>query len=357
MSEIVGNLSLLPTNVVLILNNPFKIFTMENVKHIVLIAPPNTTLLDLAGPLDVFVKAADYIDTYVRPGQSSYKVHVLSTEASKVVNTSSCLPIVCEGNLKSIQYEIDTVLITGIPNAPVNMVSDYTLQWLKGQAKTARRVGSVCAGAFILAEAGLLDGKRATTHWRVCDKLAGLYPKIKVEKDPIFVKDGNIYTSAGISTGMDLALAMVEEDYGRDVALSVARQLVLYLKRPGNQSQFSVVLSLQKVDHQPVQQIIEWINAHLGEEISVEMMAEKVNMSPRNFARVFLRETGITPAKYVEKIRLETARRRLEETNLTLDEISEECGLGGADTMRRLFLRHMKTSPSDYRRSFKTALS
>jgi transcriptional regulator GlxA family with amidase domain len=330
---------------------------VDNIRHIVILAPPNTSILDVSGPLEVFSKAADYINSYFHKSGNSYITHVLSTTRSKIVSTSSGLPIVCEGGVKSINYKVDTILVAGIPNAPENMVSREILNWLQEHAKSIRRVGSICAGAFILAEAGILNGRRATTHWRVCDKLAKYYPKVKVESDPIFVKDGNVYTSAGISTGMDLSLALVEEDYGRDIALSVARQLVLYLKRPGNQSQFSIILTHQKVDHQPIREIQDWIIEHLEEELTVEVLAEKALMSPRNFARVFLRESGITPAKYIEKLRLETARRRLEETKLTLDEISSECGVGSADALRRLFIRHMKTTPSDYRRSFGTAFA
>ena len=330
---------------------------MEKTRHIVIIAPPNTSLLDVAGPMEVFSKATDYINMYMQNLTGTYTLHVVSTESSKIVQTSAGLPIVSEGSIESINYEVDTVLVSGIPNAPDNMVDTATLNWLREHANTIRRVGSICAGAFILAEAGILDGRRATTHWRVCDKLARCYPKVKVESDPIFVKDGPIYTSAGISTGMDLSLAMVEEDFGRDIALAVARQLVLYLKRPGNQSQFSIILTHQKVDYQPISDIQDWIMDHLDEELTIEILAEKASMSPRNFARVFLRESGITPAKYIEKLRLETARRRLEETRLTLDEISNECGVGNADALRRLFLRHMKTTPSDYRRSFSTAFA
>lgn len=328
---------------------------MERTKHIVIIAPPNTSILDVAGPLEVFSKTADYINEYIPNITESYTLHVISTQPSKIVTTSSGLPIVTEGDVKTINYEVDTVLVSG--NAPGNMIGKATLNWLRENAGKIRRVGSICAGAFVLAEAGILNGKRATTHWRVCDKLARNYPEVKVESDPIFVKDGNVYTSAGISTGMDLSLAMVEEDFGRDIALSVARQLVLYLKRPGNQSQFSSILTHQKVDHQPISEIQDWIIEHLDEGLTVEILAEKASMSPRNFARVFLRESGITPAKYIEKLRLETARRRLEETKLTLDEISNECGIGNADALRRLFLRHMRTTPSDYRRSFATAFA
>lgn len=325
-------------------------------KHIVLVAPPYTSLLDVAGPLDVFAKAASLLD-FTNQVPESYQLHVVSAEGGKVVTTSTGLPLICEGNLKSVSYKIDTLLVAGMPNVPENMLSKATLRWLKTHAPLIRRVGSVCTGAFILAEAGLLKGKRATTHWMACGKMARLYPDIRVEKDPIFVKDGHIYTSAGISSGMDLALALVEEDYGRDLALMVARQLVLYLKRPGSQSQYSAMLSFQKVNYQPIQELQDWLIGHLNEEITVERMAERTLMSPRNFARVFHREAGVTPAKFIEKLRVETARRRLEETRLSLDEISRECGLGGPDTLRRLFLRHFKTTPSDYRRSFQTSLA
>lgn len=329
---------------------------MEKTKHIVIIAPPMTSILDVAGPLEVFAKTIDYIQNYIPVIKESYTTHILSVDSSTIVNTSSGLPIVCEGGIESINYEVDTVLVAG-KGSSENKVLQNVLDWLKANAPNIRRIGSVCAGAFILAEAGLLDGRRATSHWQVCEKLARLYPAIKVEKDPIYVKDGNIYTSAGISTGIDLSLAMVEEDFGRDVAVMVARVLVLYLKRPGNQSQFSNILMHQTVDYEPIQVVQDWVVDHLAEELTIEILAEKASMSPRNFARVFLRETGITPAKYIEKVRLEAARRRLEETRLTIDEISNECGIGNADGLRRLFLRHMRTTPSDYRKSFTTALS
>jgi transcriptional regulator GlxA family with amidase domain len=326
-------------------------------KHIVILTPPNTSILDVAGPLEVFSKTANYIEENPGKYPFTYKTHVLSTDKAGILETSSGMPIVCEGNLFSVDYKIDTLLVTGNANAHLYPSFDEMINWLKTNWKKIRRVGSVCAGAFILAKAGILDGKRATTHWERCALLAEMFPSIKVEPDPIFVKDGSVYTSAGISTGMDLALAMVEEDYGREVALYIARRLVLYLKRPGNQSQFSIALTYQKTDYQPIKELQTWMAEHLNEELTIEMLAEKASMSPRNFARVFTRETGITPGKYIEKLRLEAARRRLEETHLTINEISDECGLGGADTMRRVFLRNFKTTPTDYRRSFKTSLN
>jgi transcriptional regulator GlxA family with amidase domain len=328
---------------------------MSNSKHIIILVPDNVSILDVAGPLDVFTKAKEHIRENYPAIKESYTTHVLSFDSLIQVNTSAGLPIITEGGIESIDYEIDTILVAG--NATLKVIPQSLLDWLKAKTDKVGRMGSICAGAFVLAKAGILNGRRATTHWMVCDKLAKQYPEVKVENDPIFVKDGNIYTSAGISTGMDLSLAMVEEDYGRDIAVATARRLVLFLKRPGNQSQFSNILNYQTVDYEPIKEIQDWIVDHLDDELTVELLAEKALMSPRNFARVFLRETGITPAKYIEKLRLDTARRRLEETRLTLDEISNECGVGNADGLRRLFLRHMKTTPSDYRKSFATALA
>lgn len=329
----------------------------RQIKHIVIIVPPMTSILDIAGPLEVFAKTIDYIRDYSPEADVFYRTHVLSVGSENMVVTSSGLAVMCEGGLETVNYTIDTVIVAGKGNPDAADPALYPLvNWLRVNAPGVRRICSICAGAYMLAEAGLLDGRRATTHWRNCDLMAKRYPAVKIENDPIYIKDGNIYTSAGISTGMDLSLALVEEDYGRDVAVNVARVLVLYLKRPGNQSQFSNVLMHQTVDHEPIRKIQEWIIDHLDEELTVEQLADKALMSPRNFARVFLRETGISPAKYVEKVRLETARRRLEETRLTIDEISSECGVGNADSLRRLFLRHLKTTPSDYRKSFSTAL-
>lgn len=328
---------------------------MPNIKHIVIIAPPETSILNVAGPLEVFAKTSDHIrECKSALAAFSYQTHVVSITETNIVHTSAGLPIVCEGGLESINYPVDTLLIAGNTRAPQKK---DLLAWLRNHYRQIRRVGSICAGAFILAEAGLLAGKRATSHWRVCDQLARDFPDICVEKDPIYIKDGSIYTSAGISTGMDLSLALVEEDYGREIAVMVARVLVLYLKRPGNQSQFSNLLMLQQIDYEPIQLALNWITDHLEEDLGVELLAEKASMSPRNFARVFVKETGLTPAKYIEKIRLETARRRLEETRLTIDEISNECGIGNGDGLRRLFLRHMRTTPSDYRKSFSSAIS
>ena len=224
-------------------------------------------------------------------------------------------------------------------------------------AQRVRRLGSVCSGAFVLAEAGLLDGRRATTHWSVCDALAQRYPRVRVDPDPIFIRDGRIYTSAGVTAGMDLALALVEEDHGREIALHVARELVLFLRRPGGQSQFSAQLALQTTDHQPLRELQAWIAEHPSADLSVATLAARVAMSPRNFARVFVRELGLTPARFVEQIRVEAARRRLEESAHGVDLIASECGFGSAESMRRSFVRTLRVPPSAYRSRFQTAAS
>jgi transcriptional regulator GlxA family with amidase domain len=211
----------------------------------------------------------------------------------------------------------------------------------------------VCTGAFLLAEAGLLDGRRATTHWASCRELARRYPRVQVDPDPIFVRDGNVHTSAGVTAGMDLALALVEEDHGREVALGVARWLVLFLKRPGGQSQFSAQLSAQLAAREPIQELQAWVIENVDADLSVEALARRAGMSPRNFARVFTRETGVTPACFVETARVEAARRRLEQEGARgVEAIAAACGFGSAETMRRAFLRRVRVSPSDYRERF-----
>lgn len=327
--------------------------SIKDTKHIVILVPPLTSILDVAGPAEVFSKTSDYIAQLSNDEKRYYSLHLLSMDDSLSMDSISGMPIICEGGLASINYPIDTVLIAG-RGSYNNGAPGKILQWLKDlhQNHPATRIGSICAGAFVLAEAGLLDGKSATTHWKLWDQLAKQYPAIQVEKDPIYVKEGNIYTSAGISTGIDLSLALVEEDLGRDIAIEISRILVLYLKRPGNQSQFSNILQTQKTDYTPVKDIITWIQEHLNQDLSVESLAEKVSMSSRNFSRVFFRETGVTPAKFIEKTRVEAARRRLEESHLSLDEVAEQCGLIDANGLRRLFHRHLKTTPGVYRKNF-----
>jgi transcriptional regulator GlxA family with amidase domain len=226
------------------------------------------------------------------------------------------------------------------------------MDWVRGVAKRARRVASVCTGAFILAEAGLLNGKRATTHWMFADKLGRQYPRVIVEPDHIYVRDGHVYTSAGVTAGMDLALALVEEDFGGTIALQVAQRLVLFLRRPGGQTQFSTLLSSQASENKPLHELQVWMAENLQEDLSINHLASRVAMSPRNFARAFVREVGVTPAHLTEQLRVEAARRELETTDRGLESVAARAGFGSAEVMRRAFQRCVGTSPSHYRERF-----
>lgn len=325
----------------------------NRIKHIVFLVIPDATLLDVTGAYEVFSQAIEYIKEHRLISNFSYKLHSVSVSCKNIC-TSSGMVISCEESLKTINYPIDTLIVPGIPNSMIEKyrISKNALKWIKIQSEKVRRICSVCTGSFFLAEAGILSNKKATTHWEKSNLLSEKYPDIHVDSNSIFIKDGNVYTSAGISSGMDLALSLVEEDCGKLLALEVAKQMVLYLKRPGSQSQYSHVLNHQKSDYQPIVNICNWISEHIQEPMTIDVLSEKVSMSPRNFARVFLRETGITPAKYIEKLRIETACRYLTDTGLSLKEISLITGLGSPDNMRKVFIKNIKISPIDYRKNF-----
>ena len=329
----------------------------STIRHIVFLVPPNTTLLTTVGPLEVFSKAIDLIDSGRGNKNFRYQAHVVSMDKGKQINTSSGLPILSEGTYIEIDYPIDTLLVTGLGRYLDPDQKGEMLEWLKNQSGRIRRICSVCSGAFVLAEAGLLDGRKATAHWSKNEELAQDFPSIDVQIARIFIKDGNIYTAAGITSGMDLALALIEEDLGQSFALDVARWLVLYLKRPGNQSQFNTYLDCKKIGHPTIRKVCEWILDHLQEDITVEDLAEQAAMSPRNFARVFVRVLRITPAKFINKLRVENAGRHLIETQLSLDEIAYHCGLKTSENLRRQFLNFFEVTPTQYRKSFQSSLS
>jgi transcriptional regulator GlxA family with amidase domain len=256
-----------------------------------------------------------------------------------------------------VRGPIDTLLVAGGQGTADALRDRALIEWLRGSIRRTRRLCSVCTGAFLLAEAGLLDGLSATTHWRQCAQLAAQYPAVSVETDPIFVRAGKIFTSAGVTAGIDLALALLEDDHGREIALNVARELVMFLRRPGGQSQFSVQLSTQQADREPIRDLQRWIADHLGADLSVETLARRAAMSPRNFARVFAREVGMTPGEFVEKLRVEAARRRLEESAEGIDSIASKGGFGTRESMRRAFIRTLHVPPSAYRSRFHQKLS
>ncbi len=246
--------------------------------------------------------------------------------------------------------KIDTLLVAGGSAIEQNEINPEAVRWLKKIARRSRRVASVCTGAMLLARAGLLDGRRATTHWNWCEVLIKRAPRANIDPNPIFIRDENVYTSAGVTAGMDLALALVEEDYGSRLALQVARN-----RRPGGQSQFSAALSLQLTDRKPLRELEAWVLDNLNKPLTVPVLAQRVAMSPRNFARVFTKEMKTTPAKFVERLRVEAARRRLEESQNSMETIAGECGFGNVNSMRNVFQRALKIAPGQYRRHFRHA--
>jgi transcriptional regulator GlxA family with amidase domain len=315
---------------------------------------PDVQIVDATGPLEVFARTARWLIDQGRRREPAYTVELLAARRGPM-RSSSGLELVVRRSFMEVGGGIDTLLVAGGIGAPRALGDRALVRWLRRIAPRVRRLGSVCTGAFLLAEAGLLDGRRATTHWRVCRQLAERYPRVAVDPDPIFVRDGRVYTSAGVTAGMDLTLALVEEDQGREVALGVARQLVMFLKRPGGQSQFSVPLMAQAADRQPLSELLAWIGEHPGADLSVAALARRAAMSARNFARVFTREVGMTPARFVERARVEAARRRLEESSGGFEIIATESGFNSAEIMRRAFLRTVRVNPADYRHRFRIA--
>jgi len=310
---------------------------------------PGVQSLDVNGPFEVFAAANEGLRRAGKP--PAYDLKLVST-GKLAVTTQSGLRLLADTHPSKIRGPIDTLIVAGGNGSKQAQADSAILDAVRKLAAKSRRVASVCTGAFILAAAGLLDGRRATTHWATCDLLAKCYPKIAVDPQPIFVRDGNIYTSAGVTAGIDLSLALVEQDLGRDVALTIARWFVLFLRRPGNQRQFSVHLQGQMAERDALRKVQAYIAEHLHEDLSVERLAEKVGMSPRHFARCFKTEIGVTPARYIAQLRLEAARRLLEESRRSVEQIARACGFNTPETLRRTFVRELKTAPRDYRRRF-----
>ena len=246
---------------------------------------------------------------------------------------------------------VDTLVIAGGQGVRIAAQDSTLVEWLRSRAERARRVASVCTGAFLLGSAGLLDERRAVTHWEYCSELQRRYPRARVEPDPIFIQDGKVWTSAGVTAGIDLALALVEEDHGRALALAVARHLVVFLKRPGGQAQFSETLALQSSDDR-FSQLHGWIAGHLEAPLTLARLAAKAGMSERSFARRYHQAIGLTPGRAIERLRVEAARQLLTETNLAFKRIADRCGFGTEETMRRSFLRVQGVGPQAYRARF-----
>lgn len=328
------------------------------IKRIAVFAYPDVNGLDVVGPLQAFASADRYMQRFAGPEDHapniSYVTEIIGYGAG-LVATSGGFGLAATHGIDELPDDIDTLLIAGGDGHEAILGDELVLAWLRKMAPRVRRIGSICTGAFILAEAGLLDGRRATTHWRYCTRLAEGYPAVTVEPDALHIRDGSVYTSAGVTAGMDLALALVEEDCGRQIALATAREMVAFLKRPGGQSQFSSHLEAQATAQSPLGDAQAWMLDNLDADLSVEALAEHAGMSARTFARVFVRETGTTPAKFVERARVDAARRALEETSDPMATISHRFGLGHPETMRRIFLRQLGVGPKDYRRRFQTS--
>ena len=305
--------------------------------------------LDVTGPLEVFATASGEVAARgADAGGPAYEIRTASV-GGVAVRTSSGLTIVPDAALAD-EGTPHTVIVPGGPGT--RAPAPELVGWLRAHAPRAERIVSVCTGAFVLAEAGLLDGRRVTTHWANCARLAQRYPDVTVMPEPIFVRDGNVATSAGVTAGIDLALTLVEDDHGRDVALAVARQLVVFLRRPGNQTQFSAQLQAQVAHREPLREVQHWIAEHPGADLSVDALAERARLSPRQFARAFTAETGMPPGRYVDRVRLEAARRLLEDTRDGVEQVARCCGYHTPEAMRRAFQQALQVSPAEYRRRF-----
>ena len=311
------------------------------------LAFPAVQLLDVSGPVQVFTTANDLAAG--AGGVPPYRLKLVTRGDDGVMSSAGVA--LAAGPLSRRGAALDTLIVAGGPGVEAAAANPLLVDWVRGRATRARRVASVCTGAFLLSAAGLLDGRRAVTHWKDCARLAQRYPAVHVEPDPIFICDGPVWTSAGVTAGIDLALALVEEDLGRSVALAVARHLVVFLKRPGGQAQFSAALALQEAEDR-FGALHDWIEGHLADDLSLPVLAGQAGMSERSFSRHYAEATGQTPARAIERLRVEAARRLLSESRTPVKRVAQRCGFGSEETMRRSFLRQLSVTPQDYRQRF-----
>lgn len=317
-------------------------------RRVVVVVYPDVQSLDVTGPVEVFA-SADRLGA--DPG---YATEIVAREPG-TIRTSSGLGLVPDGTTADCRGPIDTLVVAGGDGTRAALADRLLLGWVREAAGRSRRVASVCSGALLLAAAGLLDGRRATTHWSLCDLMARLHPGVDVDPDRIYVRDGEVWTSAGVTAGMDLALALVEDDHGGALALDAARRLVLFTRRGGGQSQFSSQLAVSRPERQPLRDVLAHVAENLDGDLSVPALARRAVMSPRSFARTFRAEVGTTPAAFVQASRVEAARRLLETTTMGTAEIARACGFGTVETMHRAFRRTVHTTPGRYRRHFAVA--
>jgi transcriptional regulator GlxA family with amidase domain len=324
---------------------------MARPHHVVIVVYEDAELLDVAGPTSVFTGATWLAGQGAGRGPG-YRV-TLAGRARGLVRTAGGVRLEATAALGDVKA-IDTLIVPGSIGVALGPIDPRLVRAVRRAAARSARVASVCGGAFVLAAAGLLAGRRVATHWAGCDELRAQHPSVTVEDDAIYVRDGELWTSAGVTAGIDLALALVEEDQGKELALTLARWLVVYLRRPGGQSQFSVPLASEAAEPEPLRALLAWMTEHPAADLRVPALAQRAGMSERNFTRVFRRELGVTPAAHVEALRLEAARRALETTARPHKAIAEACGFGTVETMHRVFQRALHVTPRAYRERFAT---
>jgi transcriptional regulator GlxA family with amidase domain len=310
-------------------------------RKVVIVGPPPVQILDVSGPLEVFSNAPGYDIQLGNPGPETF------LRTNRGVSLAPATPI------SEITGAIDTLIIAGGPGAETGVYDRDFIAWIAEAASRSRRVASICTGAFLLAAAGLLEEKQVVTHWHFCDQLAKEFPNVIVRPENIYLRDDSVYTSAGITAGIDLSLALVEEDHGHQIALNVARFLVMFLVRPGGQAQYSHMLSHQAVTSKPLRELQVWMLENLRENLTVEKLADRLGMSARQFTRVCLRETKMNPGQFVDRMRVEAAQQAIDSSSMGLKEIAALSGFQSADSMRRTFLRVLGVSPSEYATRFK----
>ena len=320
-------------------------------RSVVIVAFDGMQPLDAIGPHEVFAGATAVLAARKKPA-AGYHLTMVSTLGTPIT-TESGLQIVTAA-LPQGRQKIDTLLIPGGDGSRTARYDEHLVGWIRGAARDCRRIATVCTGAFIAAEAGLLDGRTVTTHWARAQQLADDYPLVTVDADPIYRHDGNVWTSAGVTAGIDLALAMVEADHGADVAQTVARWMVMFLQRPGGQTQFATPVWVPRATRSAVRAAQDHIDSHPADDHRLDLLAERAAMSSRHFSRVFTAQVGETPARYVERVRVEAARAELESTTTSLDLIAANCGLGTAESLRRAFQRRVGVAPDAYRRRFRS---
>jgi transcriptional regulator GlxA family with amidase domain len=323
--------------------------SIERPHRVVMLAYPHAQILDIAGPLEIFARASRWLCEHAGHRRDAYAIELVADRPGPVV-TSSGLAIAAARGYRSVR-RADTLLVSGGIGYESAAGDADLCAWIARMSRRVERLGSVCTGAFVLAAAGLLDGRTATTHWAYCDRLRQQVPSARVTPDSLYVCSDGIYTSAGVTAGMDMALAMVEQDWGRATALAVAQELVMFVKRPGGQSQFSRYLAAQGRDD-VFGRLEVWMLEHLDRSLTVEMLARQAHMSARHFARRFAERMGTTPAAYVARLRLQEARARIEDGAGRLKDVARDCGYGDEQRLRRAFLRSLGVTPSQYRARF-----